>query len=48
MEYLDFWVTRDGIQPIDKKLSAIINMIPPNSTKQVRAFIGLVKYYRDM
>ena len=48
MEYLGFWVPWKGIQPRNKKLEAIINMISPTSTKQVRTFIGLVNYYRDM
>ena len=48
MEYLGFLVTRNGIRPINKKVEAITNMTPPTNTKQVRLFIGLVKYYRDM
>ena len=46
MEYMGFWVTRNGIRPINKKVEAITNMTPPTNTKQVRLFIGLVKYYR--
>ena len=45
MEYLGFWMTRNGIQPINKKVKAIVNMTPPHNTKQVRAFIGLLNYY---
>ena len=48
IEYLGFWVTRNGIQPTNKKLDAIINMMPPKNQKQVQAFIGLVNYYMDM
>ena len=48
MEYLGFWVTRNGIQPINKKVEAIENITPPINTKNMRAFIGLVNYYRDM
>ena len=43
MEYLGFWVTHNGIRPINKKLEAIVNMTPPKNTKEVRAYIGLVK-----
>ena len=48
MKYLGFWVTRNGIRPINNKVEAIKNMPPPTSKKQVRAFIGLVKYYRGV
>ena len=48
MGYLGFWVTRNGIRPINKKVEAIVNMTPPTRQKQMREFIGLVKYYREM
>ena len=48
MEYLSFWVTHNGIQPINNKSESIVNIIPPNNTKQAREFIGLVIYYRVM
>ena len=48
MGYLGFWVNRNGIQLINNKLEAIVNMIPPKIQKQVSEFIGLVKCYRDM
>ena len=48
MEYLGFWVTRTGIQPINKKLEDILIMTTPKNTKEVRAFICIVNYYRDM
>ena len=48
LEYLGYWVTRDGIQPLPKKVQAICNLEPPTSVKQVRKFIGMVNFYRDM
>ena len=33
MEYLGFWVTRDGVKPINRKIEAITNMAPPTSRK---------------
>ena len=33
MEYLGFRVTWNGIQPINKKVEAIINMMPPKTPK---------------
>ena len=43
---MDFWVTRNGIRPVNKKIEAIVNMTPPKTIKQVRVFVGLVNYYR--
>ena len=48
MEYIGFWVTRNGTQPINNKVESIVNMAPPKNTKHVRTFIGLVNFYRDM
>ena len=48
MEYLGFWVTWTGIQLINKKVEAIVNMIPPKNTREVRIFIGILIYYRNM
>ena len=39
MEYLGFCVTREGVNK---------NMIPPTSQMEVRQFIGLVNYYRNL
>ena len=47
-EYLGYWVTRDGIRPLAKKVEAMSNLSPPKTVKQVRRFVGLVNYYRDM
>ena len=33
MEYLVFWVTRDGVKPINRKIKAITNMKPNTSRK---------------
>jgi len=47
-EYLGFWVTRDGVRPLAKKVEAINNIKPPKNQKEVRRFVGLINYYRDM
>ena len=44
MEFLGFWVTRNGIQPISKKLEAIVNMMPPKNQRQLCTYIVLVNY----
>src|SRR5210317_1750829 len=48
LEYLGYWITRDGAQPSPKKVEAILNIAPPTTRKQLRRFIGMVNYYRDM
>ena len=48
LEYLGYWVTRKGIQPVPKKVEAIHNIAPPKNKKELRGSIGMVNYYRDM
>ena len=48
LEYLGYWVTRDGIKPLPKKVQAIVNLEPPKTRKDVRRFIGMINFYRDM
>jgi len=48
LEYLGYWITRDGVQPMANKVEAIHNIATPTTKKQLRSFIGMVNYYRDM
>ena len=48
LEYLGYWITRDGIQPLNKKVEAINNLATPTNRRQLRRFVGMVNYYRDM
>jgi hypothetical protein len=48
LEYLGYWITRKGIQPVTKKIEAIQNIAPPQNRRKLRKFIGIVNYYRDM
>ena len=48
VEYLGYLITRNGIKPQPKKVEAIHNMATPKSRKQLRSFLGLVNYYRDI
>ena len=47
-EYLGYWVTREGIQPLPKKVEAIKAMAAPKTIRQIRRFVGLINYYRDV
>ena len=48
LEYLGFGVTRQGIQPMPNKIQAMQDIAPPTNKRQLRQFIGLINYYRDM
>ena len=48
LEYLGYWITRSGIAPLAKKIEAIQKLRPPTTRKELRRFIGLLNYYRDM
>jgi len=48
LEYLGYWITRDGIKPLPEKVKAILALEAPRNRKELRSFIGIVNYYRDM
>jgi hypothetical protein len=48
LEYLGYWLTRRGIQPQPKKVEAICRLKAPRNRRQLRHFLGMVNYYRDM
>ncbi len=39
---------REGIKLQSKKVQAILALNPPNKVKELRHFLGMVQYYRDM
>jgi hypothetical protein len=47
-EYLGYILTRDGIKPQSNKIEAILAIHPPTNVKELRRFLGMVQYYRDM
>jgi hypothetical protein len=48
IDYLGYEITRDGIQPEPKKVEAILKLRPPKTKCQLRHFLGMINYYRDM
>ena len=47
-EYLGYVLTRQGIKPESKKIKAILAINPPINVKELRSFLGIVQYYRDL
>ena len=48
LEYLGYWIIRQGIQLLPKKVLAISNIKTSTTTKEVRSFVGMINYCRDM
>ncbi len=48
IEYLGYILTRGGIKPQPEKVQVILALNPPNNVKELRHFLRMVQYYRDM
>ena len=47
-DWLGSWLTPNGLKPWSKKILALNNMSSPTNLKQVRSFLGVVSYHRDI
>ena len=47
-EYLGYTLTRKGIKPQTKKVELILALNPPTNVRELRWFLGMVQYYKDM
>ncbi len=47
IEYLGYILTRDGIKTQSNKVQAILAIKLPTGERQLRHFLGMVKYYHD-
>ncbi len=48
IEYLGYILTREGIESQSNKVQAILTIQPPKNVKELRHFLGMVQYYRDL
>ena len=48
VDYLGHMITQSGIKPQICKVSTVLNLQEPRNIKELRSFIGLVNYYRDV
>ena len=48
MGCLGFWLTHNGAKIINRKIEAITSIKPRNSEKEVKMFMGVINYYRNM
>ena len=48
LEYLGYWITRDSIQPLPKKVEAMLNIKTPTTRKQFHSFLGMINHCHDM
>jgi len=48
LEYLGYWITPTGIKPVYDKVKAVLKIAEPKTRKELRSFIGVVNYCRDM
>ena len=48
VNYLGYILTREGIKPQPKKVSAILALKRPENVKSLRRFLGMVQYYCDL
>jgi hypothetical protein len=47
-DFLGHCLSLLGIKPWHKNIEAFLNMQAPRNLRQLRTFLGLVTYYRDM
>lgn len=47
LEFLGYMVSKDGIEPIEERVSAIMAYPEPKTIQELRRFLGIINFYRD-
>ena len=48
VEYLGYLCCSDGLLTQPKKIEAIMRVPPPMNVKQLKRFLGMITFYRDV
>jgi transposase InsO family protein len=48
VEWLGYLFTKEGVQPWPKKVAAIQAIAQPKNKREIRRFIGMISFYRDL
>eukprot|EP00957_Ditylum_brightwellii_P113084 8624254-Ditylum_brightwellii.AAC.1 len=48
LEYIGYWITKEGIMPLTNKVSSIHEIEPPKTKTRLRRFIGIINFCRYM
>ena len=48
VEYLGYVITREGNKPQAKKVEKMMAMTAPKNKTELRGFVGMINYYRDL
>ena len=48
VEYLGYLCCSDGLRTQPKKIEAISRVLPPTNVKQLKRFLGMITFYRDI
>ena len=46
VEYLGHLIDAEGLYPRSEKVAAVVNAPPPGNVSKLRAFLGMINYYR--
>ena len=44
--YLGYKINKDGLTPIPEKIDAVLNAPTPKNVTELKAFLGMLNYYR--
>ena len=48
VEYLGYQLTSDGLTTQPKKIKVMQRALPPKIAKQLKRFLGMINFYRDV